>query len=158
MSTRIRFAETETEAHVDDLRVGDFVTYIPNQGGIRGVRVDSGIKSISAVHYEQWKLGGHPVGSRIIAFHRNVAKVDVPNAARVMVRRRLDPQPGDTVRLRFWNGAGFAEMAGTVEAIEPNDDFEGDRREDHVILREDDAMAYFRRQITHVNDAPLEES
>lgn len=60
---------------------------------------------------------------------------------------------GKQALLRFWGGDGYAEMAGTITAIEPDEAGFGDSP--IVILAEDDDMAYFLHQVVEVEGQPF---
>jgi hypothetical protein len=79
---------------VAELAVSDFVITIPAQAGTRGARANSGIRSISAEHYDRWTRRSRPrgprigVASRTIVFHDpDLAVLDVPSTHTVTVRR-----------------------------------------------------------------------
>lgn len=68
------------------------------------------------------------------------------------VRNYMNIKPGDHIKLRFWGGAGYSEVEGTVHptGMEPSSDFPDDRDEDLVAIVEDDAMVYARHQVVEV--------
>lgn len=76
---------------VADLAVGDFVISLPPHNNVRGARVNSGVREISAVHYDRWKQsgrGGRRLPSRRFTFHdRDLTALDVPTDHPVIVRR-----------------------------------------------------------------------
>ena len=91
----IQFGEAETIT-VDQLVTGDFVVAFPTQAGIRGYRVNSGIREISAPAYGRWAMSGgrgrprRQILSRKIRFlDANCGGVDLPLTHEIIVRRQI---------------------------------------------------------------------
>lgn len=76
---------------VADLAAGDFVISLPPHNGVRGARVNSGVREITDARYGRWKQsgrGGRQLLSRRFTFHdRDQAALDVPADHPVIVRR-----------------------------------------------------------------------
>jgi hypothetical protein len=77
-----------------DLRVGDFVLHFHATTSIRGTRVNSAVREISAPQTGRWvqraprQRGGTPILSRRIAFQsRELSALNVPVDHPVTVRR-----------------------------------------------------------------------
>jgi len=78
---------------VSDLKPGDFVITIPTQNGVRGIRVNSGIRTVSD-DWDTWTCSSGPRRPRISQLSRelrfNDAKlgsVNVPASFAVQARR-----------------------------------------------------------------------
>jgi hypothetical protein len=86
------YAEAATVT-IADLKAGDFVVSIPTQMGIRGYRVNSGIREITDSRFGTWKMGPPrrkcPVESRAMRFLSDLPRVDYPSDCTVIVRKRL---------------------------------------------------------------------
>lgn len=91
----VAFGEPEPVT-VADLRQGDFVVAFASQGGIRGYRVNSGIREISDPATGRWSRRSRPRGpampvpSRSIRFlDPEVTALNLPCDHVVITRRRL---------------------------------------------------------------------
>lgn len=90
------FGDAETIT-IGDLDLGDFVVEIPAQSGVRGARVDSGVRELRD-DYNTWRAGParrrRPVRSRVITFlDRSTGALNVPTAFMVVVRRPVAGAP-----------------------------------------------------------------
>jgi hypothetical protein len=86
------FGDEETIT-ISELRVGDFVTVVPTQSGIRGVRFNSAVKEADIVYGRWTKSNGYrqrrtPVESKRIAFRdAKTGAYNYPLTFEVKVRR-----------------------------------------------------------------------
>lgn len=89
----ISFGPTE-RIKVGDLRVGDFLDLVPNQQGVRGVRVESGVAAVEE-RIGTWGVGRPrhrtPAESRLLRFlDARLVPLDLPSEFVVHARRRLE--------------------------------------------------------------------
>jgi len=92
VTTETAFGPVET-IEISELVPGDFITQIPSQGGIRGVRINSGVRDLR----DDWNTWGRSTGrgrprmqvkSRIIMFlDPALPAVNIPATCIAEVRR-----------------------------------------------------------------------
>jgi hypothetical protein len=85
----------EETIKVADLKIGDFVSRVPTQANIRGLRVDSCVRTIEDRHGWYIKTGGHskgmPVPGKLISFQtKRDRSFSWPDSFDVIVRRPIE--------------------------------------------------------------------